>query len=101
MESRSQEKPAGWRNCQRDSAGFFVGICRRVEEGENQGWLYPCRYEKGEKMTGWYIAGWVMMAATIGWLAVYQPNDRIAEEMNQEINEHQRHMKALKKAVSK
>jgi hypothetical protein len=52
-------------------------------------------------MTGWYIAGWVMMAATIGWLAVYQPNDRIAEEMNQEINEHQRHMKALKKAVSK
>jgi thiosulfate reductase cytochrome b subunit len=51
-------------------------------------------------MIGWLIAGWICLAALCGWLAIYTPKDRIQEEL-ESINEHQRQMKALKKAVSK
>jgi len=51
-------------------------------------------------MIGWLIAGWIAMAAVCGWLATYTPKDRIQEEL-EGINEHQRQMKALKKAVNK
>lgn len=52
-------------------------------------------------MSVWYIVIWVGIAATLGWLAMYQPNDIIEETMKEEIKEHQRQMDALKKAVSK
>ena len=52
-------------------------------------------------MSAWYIIIWVGIAATCGWLAMYQPNDIIEETMNKEINEHQRAMDALKKVVNK
>lgn len=101
MESRSQPKSARWDHSQRDSAGFLAGICRRVEEGKTQGCQYTCAYEKGASMSVWYIIIWVGIAATLGWLAMYQPNDIIEETMKEEIKEHQRQMDALKKAVSK
>lgn len=51
-------------------------------------------------MIGWYIVGWIGIAAVMGWLVIYTPKDRIEEEL-QSINKHQREMKALGKAVQK
>lgn len=51
-------------------------------------------------MIGWFVVGWLCVAAVIGWLCTYTPKDSIQETLD-EMNKHQRQLKALKKAVNK
>lgn len=51
-------------------------------------------------MIGWFVVGWLCVAAVIGWLCTYTPKDSIQETLDA-INNHEQQMKALQKAVGK